>query len=391
MPLEKSYIHEFHYYDYIILCVFNFILSYILYKISEVGFRMPKKINIWLVLIFQINVVLIICDLYFTFLPDTLIQQQTAFMINSGKYPVYINNHLQGIYYLSLVLGPVCLNNIVFFQLLSLVIFYTGVLLILECRKPLKINLSQSALTSGVVLLTVAPILFVQITPPGYYTIVFILFAYFIYRCVTAYASGKYLALLLPALLLALSDQHMIYFILPVSMWCFTSHLSNTRRAYILAIIILVVSTILLIGAPEIFSPVKLAELRNNTVQHSSGYSFGNVQWTTYKNMLTDYVFIVLQFLTVPLPVFSGFEPLQHPVLLADMILFFVCLFAAIFSFRPAIAAHRILLMFAFLFILTISMQSVELYSSGVYRYFVLCIIVMIFLNKILPNKITAE
>jgi hypothetical protein len=111
LTLLKEYLTELAWYDYVLFGVYILLFTYFIDRISIVGFRLGKQTTRIMKAIFLVYSVTLIANSMLGFLPEMPDTSLYTYMITTGLYPETSTFNVMAIYYLSIVIGILCLNS----------------------------------------------------------------------------------------------------------------------------------------------------------------------------------------------------------------------------------------------------------------------------------------
>ncbi|MEZ5013046.1 MAG: hypothetical protein R2794_02015 [Chitinophagales bacterium] len=322
---------DLHWYDYLIFLVYNVMFTYVFYSIGQIR-HLEKKVLRNIVLLYQVLFVLILVNLFYPFIPVRTESTYYAYMLNTSLYPQDAPNNLMAVYYIAIYTKIVCLNSPFIFIMMCNFFLACGLVIFLAGFQTFgKVSNRQIYIMS--LLLLCYPALYIFHSDLG--RIGFSIFAFAIFlRGNLAYRTGeKPLKMLLGAILISAINIRIAPFIFLLLVYTFLDK-AGVRSLYRW----MVTAVLLLLGAvvygliTGIQSPEALAEERNMLLDNPTLLLFGNVQWQHWGQVLIDSIFIALQGIATPFPIFSNFPLGEHPVLLVDGIFYVACLILALWA-----------------------------------------------------------
>ncbi len=366
----KEYLTELAWYDYVLFGVYILLFTYFIDRISIVGFRLGKQTTRIMKAIFLVYSVTLIANSMLGFLPEMPDTSLYTYMITTGLYPETSTFNVMAIYYLSIVIGILCLNSPIIFVLFNIFFYLIGCMLLLSAIRPVTASLkSRQQLIMAVMLLIWPAALVFQSVPLRE---AYIMLAMCVYLTGFMHASdqGKHRYLIIGAIMLILLRVHLIVTLLPVTA-ILLLYRRKAKPVVQLAVIVAVVAGLLLffrfvlLGEP--LSPEALGNLRNSYLVNLGEQTYGNVEWNTYWDMLRDVPFLTLQFLLSPLPIFSGHDMSTMTFAMIDMCFVLAILAMTIVLLLTHIRRYGDILLLILVFAVVFSLY--EFHLTGAVRH----------------------
>lgn len=143
----------------------------------------------------------------------------------------------------------------------------------------------------------------------------------------------KWKSLIIGTILICAIRLQLIVFAFPVlgALIVWKLNIRNVFKiaiAFITILIAFLAVRYILVEKP--ITPETMAQMRNVNISRAGSLGYGNVEWTSYLDMVKDYPFIIAQFLFSPLPIFVQHDPISTFIPFLDL-LFMISLMIVVF------------------------------------------------------------
>lgn len=335
--MMKQYYEGIEWYDYLVFLVYNGIFTYLLYRLGDVFYDLQKKTVVTFILLFQFYFFIVVGNIFFDFLPGVNDSGFYAFMVSSGQYPQESPENIIVIYYLTLIIGLVCLNSPVIFTFFCIFIFINALMYFLKAWKkyyPLQ-NIKGEYIFSILCFLWPAGILYA--TAPLREPFIIFGFALFFSGLLHFIHKKTWGQLIFGSLVLCSFWFQLLAFVIPVLLVLFVNSLKviKVAKAGIITLCIIVGLILIRYVLLEVpLSPESFSHYRNLNVEQGGEFTYGMVNWQSYVEMISDYFFLILQFLFSPIPIFIHHNPFRHILHFLDFVFILFLLIVLLLNFR---------------------------------------------------------
>ncbi|MBC8046806.1 MAG: hypothetical protein H7Y00_08425 [Fimbriimonadaceae bacterium] len=351
----KSYYDGIEWYDYLIFLVYNCIFTYLLYSLGDVFFNIAKKSLRIFLLIFQLYFFIIITDSFFNFLPYIYDSQYYSYMISSGQYPQTNPENVIVLYYLSLFIGLISLNNPIIYIFINIAIYIIALFTFLKSWRTIFPNNYTAVEKIFPFLCLLFPAGLLYNTAPLSEAYILFGFALFFSGFLKFFYHKKWLPLITGSIILCAFRFQLLYFVLPVIFFLALYRLKTNymvKSALFISGITLVFLIFRFIIVDEPFTAEKLAELRNTNLENAGQYVYGYASWHSYSDMVSDNIFYIAQFILSPLPIFITHNPASTPLPLLDLIFTFLLLAILVLNFKTIFIHFKPILLLALFYLI---------------------------------------
>lgn len=368
--MVKHYYDGIEWYDYLVFLVYNGIFTYLLYRLGDVYYTLKKKTVTIFLLLFQCYFFIVVADSFFNFLPYLHDSELYSYMISSGQYPQTSSENIIVLYYLSLFIGLVCLNSPVIYTFFCIFLFINAMMFFLKAWKkyyPFK-NEYGEYIFAVLCLLWPAGVLYN--TAPLREAFVLFGFAVFIDGMLGFIHEKKWKLLVFGSILLCAFRIQLFVLVIPVigvllvSRMRISTLLKGAILGMCVSLVFLFIRYVIIEGP---LTPEVMAQYRNISVERSGSLSYGSVHWQTYPEMFVDDIFLILQFIFSPLPVFVQHNPFSTLIPFLDVIFISFLLLVILLKLKNIFKAHKPLL--AFLIFYIILFGTYEYHITGAVRH----------------------
>lgn len=351
----KVYFESLAWYDYLVFLVYNAVFTYLLYRIGEVFLGIGKKALYVFVAIFQIYFLLVIGDSLFNFLPFLPDTDLYSFMISSGQYPLTSSENILALYYMTIFIGIICLNNAVIYIFFCMFLYCIALMIFIKAWKTANPNFSEKTEYITALLMLAWPASALYMTAPLREAFIIFGFALFFNGFINFLYKQQWRSLLFGSLIICAIRLQLIVMVFPVlgALVVYKLKINNVFKIGILTLTVFIAFlAVRYILVEQPLSPETMAALRNRNLLSAGPLGYGNVEWHSYFDMAKDYPFIILQFLFSPLPIFVQHNPLDTFIAFLDS-LFLICLIVLTFAkLRYHLRNHLPLLLFMVFYII---------------------------------------
>ncbi|MBX7049126.1 MAG: hypothetical protein K1X40_08120 [Chitinophagales bacterium] len=368
--MEKAYYEHIQWWDYLIYLVYNGLLAYLLGRVGEIALNIGKQARVLFFIAFEVYFLLVIGDSLFHYLPYLPDSELYSYMISSGQYPETSSENLIVIYYISIFLSIICLNDPVIFTFFCIFLYALGAMLFIQAWKKADPSFNTNSETSAALLFLLWPAAALYITTPLREAFIMFGFGLFLNGFMDCIYKGKWRSVIIGSIIICAIRLQLFVFVLPVlgALVVYKSSLHKIWKSAILVgtiVAAFLVVRYVLVEHP--LSPQTMAQLRNVNLDNAGPLGYGRVDWDSYTDMARDYPFIIAQFLFSPFPIFVQHDPLSTFVPFLDC-LFLIFLLILIFSrFKALIRQHLPVLLLCVFYIILFG--GYEYHITGAVRH----------------------
>ncbi|MFI5172065.1 MAG: hypothetical protein ACHQFW_06715 [Chitinophagales bacterium] len=386
----KQYFEHIAWYDYLIFLVYGGIFSYLLFRIGDVFFNIGKKTLRVLLLIFLFYFLLINADSLFDFLPYLPDSDMYSFMISSGQYPDTSSENILVLYYLTLFIGTICLNNPIIYIFFSVFLYIISLMIFIKAWKGANPDFSTNDELIFALFAFVWPAGMIYLTVPLREAFILFAFAMFFSGFLNFILNKKWKLLIIGSILICAIRLQMIVFVFPVlgALAVWKLNIKNYFKLIIgVATIVIAFLAVRYILVEKPLSPETMAELRNVNISNAGPLGYGNVEWHSYVDMMRDYPFIIAQFLFSPMPIFVQHDPLSTFIPFLDFLFMMILLIIILLRFKHHWKDHRPVILFLLFYIILFG--GYEYHITGAVRHRMpMEIIMMLMASSFISKKI---
>ena len=300
-------------------------------------------------------------------MPDTSMYN---LIITTGLYPETTSVNITAVYYLSLVLGILCLNSAVIFTFFNIFFYAIGLMMLIAGIRPVSSELKIRQQNWLAILLFLWPAAFMYQSVPLREAYIMLGICIYITGFMRFMDKGKVSYLIVGGIILVLVRMQLIIALLPITVLLLLYRKKAHWLWQILGLAAALAGAFVFIRfmvLGESFSPEALAMLRNEYLLDSGEQTYGNVYWTSYGMMLKDIPFMVVQFILSPLPVFSAHSMSGMTLAQADMIFVAIILLIIASRFISNIKKYADVMILALIFAVVFSLY--EFHLTGAVRH----------------------
>lgn len=351
----KTYFDSIEWYDYLIFLVYNGVFSYLLYRLGDVFLGISKRANLVLLAIFQFYFLLVIGDSLFNYLPFLPDTDLYSFMISTGQYPETSSENILALYYMTLFIGTICLNNPIIYVFFCIFLFIVSLMIFIRAWKKANPSFSENGEFTAALLMLAWPASTVYMTAPLREAFIIFGFSLFVNGFMNFIYKQQWKSLIIGSIIICAIRLQLIVLVFPVlgALAIYKLKIPKIAKFSIIvgtAFIAFLALRYILVEQP--LSPETMAALRNRNLLSAGPLGYGNVSWDSYLDMMKDYPFIILQFLFSPLPIFVQNNPLDTFIPFLDcLFLIFLMIMVAI-RFRFHLRNNLPLLLFMLFYII---------------------------------------
>ncbi len=256
-------------------------------------------------------------------------------MISSGQYPDTSSENIIALYYMTLFVGTICLNDPVIFMFFCIMIYIAALMIFIKAWKKVNPAFTPQAEMTAALLFLVWPAPMVYMTAPLREGFILLGFAMFFNGFLTFLYEKKWNTLIIGTVLMCAIRLQLIVFAFPVigALMVYKLKIHKVfKAAILLGTIGIAFLALRYILVEHPLSPETMAQLRNLNLLVAGPLGYGNVDWHSYLDMARDYPFIIAQFLFSPLPIFVQHNPVSTFIPFLDCIFLIVILILVIFN-----------------------------------------------------------
>jgi hypothetical protein len=366
----KSYFIDIQWYDYPIYLIYILLFLYLIDRFGKVAFSLPKMAVNFMKLTFLFYSVVLIADSFLDFMPYLPDTEMYTYMIKSSLYPETSSVNVLALYYFSLVIAILCLNSPVIFTFFSVFFYIIGTQFLISRIKShsgYDVHRQQSIM-SAMLLIWPAGLMYVSVPLREAYLL--LAMCIFVAGFLSFLRERKLGLLITGSILLILLRVQMFVCLAPLAglLIVLKGKFHLALKAGVLTsavVLVLVFLRYMVLGEP--FSAAALSDLRNEYIAEGGDYSYGNVYWQSYGDMLLDLPFLILQFILSPLPVFSSYNTSHMFLANADMVFVLIILLIILADIRYHLKNHAALLSLALVFSVVFALY--EYHLTGAVRH----------------------
>ena len=354
--MKKLYYSDLFTSDFLILGFYVVIFAFVLLGALQAFNIKATKSKLIILFFFFFYNALIYLDYRFNFIPFLPDSGQYDVLFKTGRVFPDMSKSLFGFFYVIKVLRVLFLKNIlvyISFQVLlyfvSVLIFYRSWFVLYEAKRPKgfeQLFLILALAVPSAFLYHLVP-LRECFTTLGFSIALYFLLVVFKNRATLnfGFLGGLFIVIMTRV-------QVAFYFILSLMGVKFSLDRNVFRKLLGLSLGVILFLGVLIGLTNYNISPKSLASVRNYRVEKYSG-SYGNVKWTSYKDVVISSPLLISQFLLSPLPILHDKNPLEMRLIFLDA-MFMLCIWIIVLlNFRKWITRYRIwfLLMIIYIFL----------------------------------------
>lgn len=370
MPVLKSYFIDIQWYDYPIYLIYILLFLYLIDRLGKVAFTLPKIAVNAMKLTFLLYCAVLISDSFLDFMPYMPDTEMYTYMIKSSLYPETSSVNVLALYYFSIVIAILCLNSPVIFTFFSVFFYIIGTQFLLSRLKshseyPVE---RQQNIMSAMLLVWPAGLMYLSVPLREAY--ILLAMCIFVAGFLSFLRERKLGLLITGSVLLILLRVQMFVCLAPLAGLLIVMkgkfHIA-LKAGVLLGAIALVLIFLRYMVLGEAFSPAALSDLRNEYIAEGGDYSYGNVYWESYGDVIKDLPFLIMQFILSPLPIFSSYDTSHMFLANADMVFVFILLLIILIDIRYHLKNHPAILSLALVFAVVFALY--EYHLTGAVRH----------------------